>query len=134
MTLARIEVRNQGEMVETHDLAVGRTVVGRTPDNDIRIDSKYVSRHHCQIVSDLERSILEDLNSTNGVFMGKRRIKKKNLEDGDVIVLGKHELVYRDLRDTDLGEDDEEEMDEQIAAEAEEEADEDGEDEDLYAS
>ncbi len=134
MTLARIEVRNQGEMVETHDLAVGRTVVGRTPDNDIRIDSKYVSRHHCQIVSDLERSILEDLNSTNGVFMDKRRIKKTNLEDGDVIVLGKHELVYSNLRDTDLGEDDEEEMDEQIAAEAEEEADEDGEDEDLYAS
>jgi type II secretory pathway predicted ATPase ExeA/pSer/pThr/pTyr-binding forkhead associated (FHA) protein len=137
MVLARIDVRHEGRVVESHDLEVGRTVIGRTPDNEIRIDSKYVSRHHCQIVSDLERSVLEDLNSTNGVFMDKRRIKKKNLEDGDVIVLGKHELVYTDLRDTDLAEDEEEEPDEQAAAEAEEEIDEDeedDEDEDLYAS
>jgi len=136
MTLARIEVRHGGRVVESHDLDVGRTVIGRTPDNEIRIDSKYVSRHHCQIVSDLERSVLEDLNSTNGVFMDKRRLKKKNLEDGDVIVLGKHELVYTDLRDTDLEEDEEEPMDEQMAAEAGDDTDrdEEDEDEDLYAS
>ncbi|HZX23512.1 MAG TPA: AAA family ATPase [Woeseiaceae bacterium] len=137
MTLARIDVRLQGRVVESHNLEVGRTVIGRTPDNEIRIDSKYVSRHHCQIVSDLERSVLEDLNSTNGVFLAKHRIKKKNLEDGDVIVLGKHELVYTDLRDAELEED--EELDEDELAEAAEEADEDEDeqdepDEDLYAT
>ncbi len=137
MTLARLDVRVQGKVVESHNLEVGRTVIGRTPDNEIRIDSKYVSRHHCQIVSDLERSVLEDLNSTNGVFLAKHRIKKKNLEDGDVIVLGKHELVYTDLRDAELEED--EELDEDELAEAAEEADEDEDeqdepDEDLYAT
>ncbi|WP_405234088.1 AAA family ATPase [Lentisalinibacter salinarum] len=132
MTLARIDVRMQGKVVETHNLEVGRTVIGRTPDNEIRIDSKYVSRHHCQIVSDLERSVLEDLNSTNGVFLGKHRIKKKNLEDGDVIVLGKHELVYTDLRDAELEED--EEPDEDELAEETDDEDEDEEDEDLYAT
>ena len=137
MTLARIDVRLQGRVVESHNLEVGRTVIGRTPDNEIRIDSKYVSRHHCQVVSDLERSVLEDLNSTNGVFLAKHRIKKKNLEDGDVIVLGKHELVYTDLRDAELEED--EELDEDELAEAAEEADEDEDeqdepDEDLYAT
>ncbi len=137
MTLARIDVRLQGRVVEAHNLEVGRTVIGRTPDNEIRIDSKYVSRHHCQIVSDLERSVLEDLNSTNGVFLGKQRIKKKGLEDGDVIVLGKHELVYTDLRDAALEEDEELDQDEpaEAADEAEDEDDEeDEEDEDLYAS
>jgi len=133
MTLARIDVHVQGKVVETHNLQVGRTVIGRTPDNEIRIDSKYVSRHHCQIVSDLERSVLEDLNSTNGVFLGKHRIKKKNLEDGDVIVLGKHELVYTDLRDAELEEDEEPDEDE-LAEAAEETDDEDEEDEDLYAT
>ncbi|WP_405240193.1 AAA family ATPase [Lentisalinibacter orientalis] len=136
MTLARIDVRLQGKVVETHNLEVGRTVIGRTPDNEIRIDSKYVSRHHCQIVSDLERSVLEDLNSTNGVFLGKHRIKKKSLEDGDVIVLGKHELVYTDLRDAELEEDEEADEDElaEAAEEAEDEDDDDEEDEDLYAT
>ncbi len=132
MTLARLDVRVQGKVVESHNLEVGRTVIGRTPDNEIRIDSKYVSRHHCQVVSDLERSVLEDLNSTNGVFLGKHRIKKKNLEDGDVIVLGKHELVYTDLRDAELEEDEEPDEDE-LAEEADDE-DEDEEDEDLYAT
>lgn len=102
IVLARIDVRHGGRVVETCPLEMGRTVIGRTPDNEIRIDSKFVSRHHCQIVSDLGHSVLEDLNSTNGVFVGKRRVKKRTLEDGDVIVLGKHELVYTDLRDKEL--------------------------------
>ncbi len=105
IALARIDVRHNGEIVDHCTLEVGRTVIGRTPDNEIRIDSKYVSRHHAQIVSDLEHSVLEDLNSTNGVFLGHRRIKKKRLEDGDVITLGRHELVYTELRNVDLMED-----------------------------
>ena len=32
-------------------IPAGRIIVGRTPDNDIRLDSKFVSRHHAQIVS-----------------------------------------------------------------------------------
>ncbi|WP_405228729.1 AAA family ATPase [Lentisalinibacter sediminis] len=132
MTLARIDVRVGGKVVESHNLEIGRTVIGRTPDNEIRIDSKYVSRHHCQIVSDLERSVLEDLNSTNGVFLDKHRIKKKNLEDGDVIVLGKHELHYIDLRDAELEAD--EEADEDELAEERDDEDDDEEDEDLYAT
>ena len=41
---------------------------------------------------------MEDLNSTNGVFIGEKQIKKHRLQDGDVITLGIHELVYTDLR------------------------------------
>ena len=29
----------------------GRLIVGRTPDNDVQIDSRFVSRHHCQIIT-----------------------------------------------------------------------------------
>ena len=42
--------------------------------------------------------MIEDLNSTNGVYIGNERIKKYRLKDGDVISLGIHELVYTDLR------------------------------------
>lgn len=106
ITLARIEVRMNDKVVATHDLAHGRVILGRTPDNDIRLESKFVSRHHAQIVTDLDNSVLEDLNSTNGIFIGARRIKKRRLQDGDIIAIGKHELVYADLREAELDDED----------------------------
>ena len=42
--------------------------------------------------------MIEDLNSTNGVFLGEKQVKKYRLRDGDVVSLGVHELVYHDLR------------------------------------
>ena len=73
-------------------------IVGRSPDNEIYIKSKFVSRHHAQIVSDEEGCIIEDLNSTNGLFLGEKQIKKYRLRDGDVVTIGVHELIYTDLR------------------------------------
>ena len=77
----------------------GRVIVGRSPDNEIYIKSKFVSRHHAQLVSDNEGCVIEDLNSTNGVFIDERQIKKRRLQSGDVVSLGVHQLVYTDLRE-----------------------------------
>jgi type II secretory pathway predicted ATPase ExeA len=74
------------------------TIIGRSPDNEIYIKSKFVSRHHAQLVSDENGCVIEDLNSTNGVFVGEKQVKKYRLRDGDVISLGVHALVYHDLR------------------------------------
>ena len=83
-------------------------IVGRSPDNEIYIRSKFVSRHHAQLVSDESGCVIEDLNSTNGVFVGERQVKKYRLRDGDVVSLGVHELVYRDLRATEKNSDEDE--------------------------
>lgn len=97
--VTRIEVRNNGEKVGEHYFGPGRIIIGRSPDNEIYIHSKFVSRHHAQLNNDESGSVIEDLNSTNGVFVGEERIKKYRLKDKDVISLGVHELVYHDLRD-----------------------------------
>ena len=99
--VTRIEVRYDGEVVEELDFPAGRVIVGRSPDNEIYIKSKFVSRHHAQLISDGDGCVIEDLNSTNGVFLGEKQIKKYKLHDGDVVSLGVHELVYHDLRDED---------------------------------
>jgi type II secretory pathway predicted ATPase ExeA len=96
--LARIIVAHAGEHVEERPLRLGRVIVGRTVDNDLQIDSKFISRHHCQITTTAEGSVLEDLNSTNGVYVKSKRVRKHHLNDGDVIVLGKHEIMYLDER------------------------------------
>ena len=97
--LTRIEVLSQGEQVSDHFFQAGRIIVGRSPDNEIYIDSKYVSRHHAQLISNDDGCTVEDLNSTNGILIGNVAIKKQMLRDGDVISIGVHELVYHDLRE-----------------------------------
>lgn len=96
--VARIIVAHAGEHVEERPLRVGRLIIGRTVDNDLQVESKFISRHHCQIITTAEGSVLEDLNSTNGVYIKSKRVRKHNLNDGDVIVLGKHEIMYLDER------------------------------------
>jgi len=76
------------------DLRCGRVILGRTSDNEIQLDSKYISRHHAQIVSNLRESYVEDLNSTNGIFFGNRRVKRRTLKDGDEFWMGKHRLTF----------------------------------------
>jgi putative secretion ATPase (PEP-CTERM system associated) len=97
----RIEIRTDGDVIEELTFGKGRIIVGRSPDNEIYIKSKFVSRHHAQLISDEDGCVIEDLNSTNGVFLGEKQIKKYRLRDGDVVSLGVHELVYRDLRTAD---------------------------------
>jgi len=96
--VTRIEVRTDGKTVSEHFFEAGRVIAGRSPDNEIYIKSKFVSRHHAQFTNDEYGCTVEDLNSTNGVFIGENRIKKHMLRDGEVISLGLHELVYSDLR------------------------------------
>ncbi len=96
--LARVIVAHAGEHVEERPLRLGRLIIGRTVDNDVQIESKFISRHHCQIVTSVDGSVLEDLNSTNGVYVKSKRVRKHHLNDGDVIVLGKHEIMYLDER------------------------------------
>lgn len=96
--VARILVALEGQAVLERALKPGRLIIGRTSDNDLAIDSKFVSRHHCQIVTTLDSCVIEDLNSTNGIYVKAKRVRKHNLNDGDVVLIGKHELMYIDER------------------------------------
>jgi type II secretory pathway predicted ATPase ExeA len=96
--LARVIVVHEGRTIEERELRPGRLIIGRTGDNDLQVDSKFVSRHHCQIITNHEFSVLEDLNSTNGVYVKSKRVRRHHLNDGDVIVLGRHEIMYVDER------------------------------------
>ena len=99
--LTRIEVLYEGKSVSQQDFEAGRVIAGRAPDNEIYIKSKFVSRHHAQFISDESGCVVQDLNSTNGIFIGDNRVKRHRLNDGDVVSIGLHDLVYTDLRQQD---------------------------------
>ncbi|HEY2401325.1 MAG TPA: FHA domain-containing protein, partial [Steroidobacteraceae bacterium] len=84
----RLLIRTDGESEVVHVLG-RKTTVGRTPDNDLQIDAKFISRHHAVILAGPAHAIIEDLNSTNGVSVNNKRITRQPLKDGDNVVIGK---------------------------------------------
>ena len=96
--LARLLVATGGHTVAEHELRQGRFVIGRTEENDLQIDSKYVSRHHCHLNVTLDSALIEDLNSTNGIYVRGKRVRRHLLRDGDVVTIGQHEIIYFDER------------------------------------
>jgi general secretion pathway protein A len=95
--MAKMVLSTDGKAVAELHLVPGRKVIGRTPDNDLQIDSKFISRHHCQLVTGSDGiTVVEDLNSTNGIVVRGKRVRRHTLHDGDVVTLGQHEILYID--------------------------------------
>ena len=100
--LGYLLLSRKGESLGDFELKQGRFLIGRTPENDLQIDSNYISRHHAQIISTQNSCIIEDLNSTNGIAHNGKRIRRRVLNDGDVLQMGEHELAYMDERNSRL--------------------------------
>src|SRR5688572_2706639 len=96
-SLSKVVLSLEGKTVAELHLVPCRTIIGRTPDNDLQVDSKFVSRHHCQLITGSDGiTVIEDLNSTNGILRLGNRVRRQTLRDGDVIVLGQHEMLFVD--------------------------------------
>jgi DNA-binding winged helix-turn-helix (wHTH) protein len=84
----------------TFALSAERAVIGRDPETDIWIDAPGVSRRHAavRLVADGDRTtaVLEDLGSTNGTFVARRRVTGPvTLEEGDPVEVGEATLTFR---------------------------------------
>lgn len=90
----RVLIRQEGGADVVYPLG-RRTTIGRTAENDIQIDTTYVSRHHAVLLSSGDHCIVEDLHSTNGVLVNGRRVGRQILQDGDTVTVGKTEFRYQ---------------------------------------
>jgi hypothetical protein len=92
--VGRVVLSMKGVELDHALLVPGRFIVGRTTDNDMQVDSKFVSRHHMQFVTSVDDCYVEDLNSTNGIFLNGKRVRRHKLQPGDIVKLGMHDLTY----------------------------------------
>jgi two-component system cell cycle response regulator len=64
-------------------------IIGRSREAHVRIDDVGISRQHSRIVCSLDgRFAVEDMNSTNGTFVGGRRVQRSELAAGDHVQIG----------------------------------------------
>jgi pSer/pThr/pTyr-binding forkhead associated (FHA) protein len=92
--MAKLVLSMDGLVLKEIPLTRERTSIGRKPHNDIQIDNLAISGEHAVIVTVLNDSFLEDLNSTNGTYVNGQPIKKHFLQNNDVVELGKYRIKY----------------------------------------
>jgi chromosome segregation ATPase len=86
-------IRTDGERPVTHVLS-RRTRIGRAAGCELQIEAGSVSRHHALILVGPREAIIEDLNSTNGVFVNGRKVSRQPLGDGDAVTIGEIQFRY----------------------------------------
>ena len=92
--MAKLILSMDGLVLKEIALNKERMTIGRKPSNDIQIDNLAISGQHAAVVTILNDSFLEDLNSTNGTMINGQPAKKHFLKNGDAIELGKYKLKY----------------------------------------
>ena len=69
-------------------------ILGRGQQSDIIIDDKSVSKRHAEFTFENGSWAIRDLGSSNGIAVNGERVDHMRLEHGDLIQLGRLELVF----------------------------------------
>lgn len=77
------------DLARKHPLNLPEVIIGRSADANITVKEHNVSRRHAKITFKGDKAHIEDLGSTNGTFVNSERITSVDLEDGDLISIGK---------------------------------------------
>ena len=101
-----ITLKFKDKKIKEYPIIIGQSLtIGRKKANDIVIDNLAVSGFHAQIDSVSTTFVLRDLDSTNGTFVNNKKKELHNLKNNDLILIGKHELLFdsSDLKDMKAG-------------------------------
>jgi pSer/pThr/pTyr-binding forkhead associated (FHA) protein len=92
--MPEIIIKFEGKVIERVVAEKKRLSIGRTPDNDIILDNRGVSRKHAQIEFNESAAVIIDNQSLNGTFVNNRKVTEEILRDRDQIMIGKYTLEY----------------------------------------
>ncbi|MFH1422827.1 MAG: FHA domain-containing protein [Planctomycetota bacterium] len=71
--------------------------IGRQEDVDIVLKNSGVSRAHARILWEAGQFLIKDLQSSNGTFVNKKRVKISALNNGDTIIVGPFEIIFKSV-------------------------------------
>lgn len=88
-----IIVSLRGRVITTRTFEQERIRIGRGPDNEVRIDNAGLSRQHAVIERTGRVYTVLDISQKNGVYLNGERVRRKHLNHGDTIAVGKFVLT-----------------------------------------
>jgi len=93
---AYLEVTGSEEKDGIFELGETEVVIGRSTECDIQLGVQNVSRKHARVLFQNEEYLIEDLGSTNGVFVNGIKVAKCVLRSNDQIEIGGVKLVFNE--------------------------------------
>jgi pSer/pThr/pTyr-binding forkhead associated (FHA) protein len=85
------------------ELGNGSLLIGRLPECDVLLQDNLVSRMHARLSVQGDSVVVEDLHSSNGVYVNGIRVGHSTvLREGDRILIGTTELSLFETRDSSL--------------------------------
>lgn len=90
---AKILYRSPGG-VETDFVLLPDNSVGRHPKNNIILNDREISKRHARIYLRADEWWIEDLQSSNGTFVNKRRVRAARLDHLDWVQMGSVRLQF----------------------------------------
>lgn len=88
-------IKSSGSWKKTIATTGRRMTIGRNPQCDVYLDSPSVSRMHAAIDSSNGQMYIEDLNSSNGVFVNNKKVTGRSfLREKDIITIANSIIFY----------------------------------------
>jgi pSer/pThr/pTyr-binding forkhead associated (FHA) protein len=93
--MPRLELAYKGEPAGEYGFSRGSILtIGRAEDNALILKDTTVSWKHAKIESSPAGYLLTDLGSTNGTLVNNVRVETRWLDHGDVLTMGRTQLVF----------------------------------------
>lgn len=67
----------------------GIRTIGRSARAEFIVEAALVSRLHCRLTTGGDALLVEDLDSTNGIFVNGAKVSRADLAAGDVLSVGR---------------------------------------------
>ena len=93
---AYLQILSPQERKRLIELGEKDIVIGRSPECDIRFIVENVSRKHARVFFHNEEFMIEDLDSTNGLFVNGVKVVRCVLRNNDQIALGGVRLLFNE--------------------------------------
>jgi len=92
--LSKLTLSFKGRTLKTFPVIEGDMTIGNVRDCNVFIDSLAIDENHAKISTTAQLSTLIDCESTTGTYVNQEKISTHPLQDGDLIRVGKHTLIY----------------------------------------
>jgi len=92
---------DNGDVLQEYVLEKPEISIGRAPNSDILLSKdKLTSRRHATVSYENGKYVLHDERSANGTFVNGQQLEEMathDLQEGDHVGIGEHELIFRDF-------------------------------------
>ncbi len=89
------EISEPGGAIRSHYIFANGATIGRHHDNTVILHDPLLSRFHARLDYQNGRFYIQDLSSSNGVFVNDAKVRRRELNDFDRLMLGETMLLFR---------------------------------------